>query len=69
MGSGQTVFPLLSKYYEEQGGLMRLLKDRRGLETVEYIAVGALVVALTLGALYLIFTRVGVKLQQINAGL
>jgi Flp pilus assembly pilin Flp len=69
MGSGQTVFPLLSKCYEEQGGLMRLLKDRRGLETVEYIAVGALVVALTLGALYLIFTRVGVKLQQINAGL
>ncbi len=48
---------------------MRLLNDTRGLETVEYIAVGALVVALTLGALYLIFTQVGVKLQQINAGL
>ena len=48
---------------------MRLLKDRRGLETVEYIAVGALVVALTLGTLYLIFAQVGARLRQINAGL
>ncbi len=48
---------------------MRFLKDRRGLETVEYIAVGALIAALTLSVLYLILTRVGVKLQQINAGL
>ncbi len=48
---------------------MRFLNDHLGLETVEYIAVGALLVAIVLGVLVVIFTTVADKLRQINAGL
>ncbi len=48
---------------------MRFLQDHTGLEAVEYIAVGALIVAVVFGVLVVLFTAVADKLRQINAGL